>query len=266
MKLQAGETMVGRSAYGEGAVKDERAEPGGSSEILRNTLATSQRYCVRAVQDEDTAASHGLEVGGTLDGAQLPTRNMGAPRGLQANGISWHGPDVRVRLQNQRTRSTVAASALFAAFDEDPVEKRLRIGELGDALASGRTRAEVVREAFAMALRNMRARVNLLPTRAVKSRHGGHAYCGEPAECGDDAFVPRNSREGHCSALFLSVDARVRLKLRPEFFGDVFAARILIAFGIEAFDGVFSSSGRFERDLHARSVFRWLRLASSRSA
>jgi hypothetical protein len=37
------ETMVGRSEYGEGAVRIRVAEPGGSSRIFRNTFATSHR-------------------------------------------------------------------------------------------------------------------------------------------------------------------------------------------------------------------------------
>jgi hypothetical protein len=36
------ETMVGKSAYGEGAVRISVADPGGSSKIFKKTLATFQ--------------------------------------------------------------------------------------------------------------------------------------------------------------------------------------------------------------------------------
>src|SRR5258708_17085187 len=104
-------------------------------------------HSVRAIEDENAAATYGLKVGGTLNGAQLADTQHGAGhRALQANGIGDDGPDVRVRLQNQRNALDGSGVGTFATFDETLLEKRLRIGELGDALASGALAAEVVRE------------------------------------------------------------------------------------------------------------------------
>jgi hypothetical protein len=55
-----------------------------------------------------------------------------------------------VRLQNQRHTLDGGGIGAFAALDESLFEKRLRIGELRNALARGALAAEVVREALAI--------------------------------------------------------------------------------------------------------------------
>src|SRR6267154_2519546 len=126
------------------------ARPGLPSASCAASLISAGLRAVFSFRIFSTAA-HRLEVGGTLNGAQLADTQHGARhRALQADRIRDEGPDVRVRLQNQRYALDGGGIGAFAAFDETLFEKRLRVGELRDALAGGTLAAEVVREAFAI--------------------------------------------------------------------------------------------------------------------
>ena len=122
--------MVGSSVYGDGAVRISVAEPGGSSRIFKKDVGDVPVHGFGAIQNKDAATSHGLEVGGALDGAELADAQHRARDGtLQANGVGDEGPDVGVRLQDQGDAFDGGGVGAFAALGEALFDELLRIGE-----------------------------------------------------------------------------------------------------------------------------------------
>jgi hypothetical protein len=63
--------MVGRSEYGEGAVRIRVAEPGGSSRIFRKHVCHVPPHGFRAIDDENPPPAHRLKIRGALNGTKL---------------------------------------------------------------------------------------------------------------------------------------------------------------------------------------------------
>ena len=154
-----------------------------------------------AVEDEDAAAAHGLKVGGPLDGAELPDAEHGAGYGrFEANGVGDDGPDVGMRLENERDAFDGGGVGAFAAFGEALLDERLGIGEKRDAFAGFAFAAEIVLQAFAVGGLGEHARECVLAkaARAAEKQGVGDAFAAKrAAEGGDDAFIAEKFGEAH---------------------------------------------------------------------
>ena len=136
-----------------------------------------------------------------MDGAQLADADHRASdRRSQANGIGDDGPDVGIRLQNQRSALDGGGVGAFAAFGEALLDQRGGVGEAGDLLAGITFAAEIVFQALAIRGLREHARESEFAdaARAGEKQGAGHAIaCEHAVQCGDDAFVAEKLIEAH---------------------------------------------------------------------
>ena len=119
MKLQAARNDGGQQRVGRRRGQDERGGAGRLFENFQEDVGDVPAHGLRAIQDEDAAAAHGLEVGGALHGAKLADAQHGARDGaFQADGIGHQRPDVRMRLQDERHALDGGGVGAFAALGE----------------------------------------------------------------------------------------------------------------------------------------------------
>src|ERR1700740_882201 len=145
MKLQAARDDGRQKRVRRRCGKNKRCRAGRLFENFQDHASDIPTHGLRAIEDKNAAAAHGLKVSGTLDGAQLADpQHRASYRSLQADGIGHERPDVRVRLQNQRNTFDHGRVGTLAALDETLLEQRLRIGKLGDTPTRGAFAAEVV--------------------------------------------------------------------------------------------------------------------------
>ncbi len=174
---------------------------GGSSRIFRNTSASFQRMVSAPSRMKTRRRPCGRNDRGPLDGAQLADADhRTSDRRSQANGIRDDGPDVGIRLQNQRLAFDGGGVGAFAALGEALLDQRVRVGEAGDFPAGITFAAEIVFQAFAIrGLReHSREREFADAARAGEKQSAGHSLACEHAfECGDDAFVAEKLIEAH---------------------------------------------------------------------
>ena len=181
--------------------KDQRGRVGRLFQDLEEYVGIVPAHGIGAIEDEDAAAALRAERRGPLDGAQLADADHRTSyRRSQANGIWNDGPDVGIRLQNQRLALDGRGVGAFATFGEALLDQRVRVGEAGDFRAGITFAAEIVFQAFAV--RGLREhsgeREFADAARAGEKQGAGHSLACEHAfECGDDAFVAEKLIEAH---------------------------------------------------------------------
>ena len=101
MKLQAARDDRRQKSIWRGRGEDEGGRAGRLLENFQENIGYIPAHRLCAVQDENTAATHRLKVGGALNGTQLAhTQHRSRDRTLQPDGIGDERPNVGVRLQN----------------------------------------------------------------------------------------------------------------------------------------------------------------------
>src|SRR5260370_75404 len=201
MKLQATRDDGRQKRIRRGRGKDQRRRAGWLLEDFQKNVGDIPAHGLRAIEDEDAAAAHGLKVGGTLDGAQLAHPQHGARDGaLQADRVGHERPHVRVRLEDQRHALDCRCVGTLAALGESLFEQRSRIGELGNALARGALAAEIIREA--LAIRGLRKHTResefANAARAGEKQCMGDTSAAKSAtERRDNPFVAEKLLKGH---------------------------------------------------------------------
>jgi hypothetical protein len=105
-----------------------------------------------------------LKIGGALDGAKLAYAEHRPGYGsLQPNRIGNEGPDVGMRLQNQRNALDGSCVGAFAALGQALLDEFLGVSQEADALAGFTLTAEVIGEALAVSGLGEHASESVLP-------------------------------------------------------------------------------------------------------
>ena len=199
--------MVGSREYGDGAIKISVADGGGSSRIFRKYVGDVPAHGVRAIEDEDAAAAHGLEIGGALHRANLADAQHGAGyRSFEPDGIGNEGPHVGMSLQNEGHALDHGGIGAFAALGEALLDEQGGIGEQCDALAGGALAAEIIGEALASGGLREHAGERVFTYAACAGEEQGvrdAAGAESSLEGADDAFVAEKIAEAHGLSLLL---------------------------------------------------------------
>src|SRR5882762_6173993 len=123
MELQATRDDGRQKRIRRGRGKDERRRAGRLFEDFQEDVGDIPAHGLRAIEDENAAAPHRLEIGGALDGAQLAYAQHGARyRTLETYRVGNERPDIRVGLQDERYALDSGSVRTLSAFDESLLE------------------------------------------------------------------------------------------------------------------------------------------------
>ena len=163
MKLQAARDNGGQEDVRGRSGEDQGRGAGGFLQDFQKDVGDVPAHGLRAIENEDAAAAHGLEVGGALHCAKLADAEHRAGYGrFQAYRIRDERPDVGVRLQDERHTFDCGGVCAFAALGQALLDKFLWFGQQADALAGSAFAAEVVGETLAVGGLRKHARQRVL--------------------------------------------------------------------------------------------------------
>lgn len=227
MKLQAARDDGREERVGRRRGQDKGGGAGGLFENFQEDVGDVPAHGFGAVKNENAAASHGLKVRGTLNGAKLSDAKHGTGDGtFQTDGVGNERPDVGMGLQDERDAFDGGGVCAFAAFGEALLDEFFWIGEKSDALAGFALAARIVGQALAVGGLGKQARESELAdaARAAEKKGMRNALAAQSAaERGDDAFIAEEFGEAHGLAAVLPERAHENLQDGGENFrGDFF--------------------------------------------
>lgn len=210
IELEAARDNGGKEGVRRRSGEDQRGGGGRLFEDFEEDVGDIPAHGFRAVENENAATAHRMEISGALHGAKLADAEDGTHDGrLQANGIGDEGPNVGMRLENERNALDGGGVGAFAALGEALLEERPRIGEKSDAAAGGAFAAEIVGETFAIGGLGEHASESEFAeaARAAEKEGVGNAIGAKrAAKSGDDTFITEEFREAHGQRLPRAAD------------------------------------------------------------
>jgi len=228
-------------------------------EDLEKDIGYIRPHGFRAVQDEDPTPAHRLEVGRSLDSAQLSdTKHWAHHRVFQPDRVWKESPNIGVALDDERCPFHGSRVGTFPALCKTLCQQLLRAGELGDLPAWSAFATKVIEKPFAVGGLRKQARESELPDAArpgEKKSVWNPRIAKRASQRGNNFFITQKLGKTHGSTFTHCIQNSVHGG--EHFRSDIFGEPQRIVGGIVALDGSPRLAAR-EHVIHFGGVFQVL--------